>query len=146
MPVVVRIYSSVELDEALYRAACDRFSGEPSVTVIHGDSYAELGGWSRLYRSPVSFGWMRITVSSSWAEGPHDPPLPWEPPSIVARRQRDVIVIDDARLVGVNPGYAFEIDQVQALVYARASSFEVRRDIIRIVLDAADASVSAVTS
>ncbi len=79
------------------------------------------------------------------AKGPHDPPLPWEPPSIVARRQRDVIVIDDARLVGVNPGYA-SIDQIQALVYARASSFEVRRDIIRIVLDAADASVSAVTS
>ena len=139
-----RIYS-IELDEAFHRAAVERFAADPSVTLIHGDSYAELRTVAATVSEPALFWLDAHYCERETARGPHDPPLPWELRTIVKRGKRDVILVDDARLMGVNPGYP-SIDEIRELAGARCASFDVRRDIIRIVLGAADASDPAVTS
>ncbi len=127
-----RIYT-IELDDVLYEAARDRFSNEPTVTVIHGDSYTELSRLASEVTGPALF-WLDAHYSSGdTAKGAYDPPLPWELRAIVDRAQPDVVLIDDARLMGVSPGYP-TLDQIHNLVDERASNFEVRHDIIRITL------------
>jgi hypothetical protein len=127
-----RIYT-VELDQALYTAARDRFADEPTVTVIHGDSYAELSRLASELAEPALF-WLDAHYSfGETAKGPHDPPLPWELRAILERGKPDVILIDDARHMGVLPDYP-SIEEIRRLVGERGSSFEVRRDIIRITL------------
>lgn len=127
-----RVYT-VELDPALHEAARDRFIDEPSVTVIHGDSYQALARLASDVTDPALF-WLDAHYSAGeTARGPHDPPLPWELRAVVGRLEHDVILIDDARLMGVEPGYP-SIEEIRQLVGQRASSFEVSRDIIRITL------------
>jgi hypothetical protein len=131
-----RIYT-IELDPALFETARDRFAGEPSVTVIHGDSYTELSRLAAKVTGPVLF-WLDGHYSSGdTAKGPHDPPLPWELRAILGRSEPDVILIDDARHMGVLPDYP-SIEEIRHLVGERASSFKVRRDIIRISLNRAE--------
>jgi hypothetical protein len=127
-----RIYT-VELDQALYEAARDRFAHEPTVTVIHGDSYTELSRLASEVEGPALF-WLDAHYSfGETAKGAHDPPLPWELRATIGRGKPDVILIDDARHMGVLPDYP-TIDEIRQLVGERASSFDVRRDIIRITL------------
>jgi hypothetical protein len=127
-----RIYT-IELDRTLYEAARDRFADEPSVTVLHGDSSTELGRLASLVSEPVLF-WLDAHYSyGETAKGPHDPPLPWELRAILDRGKPDVILIDDARHMGVLPGYP-SVDEIRELVGDRASSFVVEADIIRIKL------------
>lgn len=127
-----RIYT-IELDQALYNAARDRFANEPTVTVIHGDSCTELSRLAVDVTGPVLF-WLDAHYShGETAKGPHDPPLPWELSAILGRGEPDVILIDDARHMGVLPHYP-SIKEIRKLVGKRASGFEVRRDIIRITL------------
>jgi predicted O-methyltransferase YrrM len=127
-----RIYT-IELDQSLYEAARDRFAEEPSVTVIHGDSYTELSKLAAEVTQPVLF-WLDAHYSyGETAKGEHDPPLPWELRAIVARGKPDVILIDDARHMGVLPDYP-SIEEIRELVGERASSFEVEHDIIRVTL------------
>ena len=129
-----RIYS-IELDETLYEAARARFAGEPSVTVIQGDSSTELARLAALVDDPALF-WLDAHYSyGETAKGPHDPPLPWELQAILERGEPDVILIDDARHMGVLPDYP-SIDEIRQLVGDRASSFDVENDIIRIMLTA----------
>lgn len=127
-----RIYT-IELDQTLYEEAHTRFDNEPGVTVIHGDSYTELGRLASEVPGPVLF-WLDAHYSyGETAKGPYDPPLPWELRAILERGKPDVILIDDARLMGVLPGYP-SVDEIRQLVGERASSFEVENDIIRIAL------------
>ncbi len=49
-----RIYT-VELDQALHGAARDRFADEPTVTVIHGDSYTALTRLASEVAEPALF-------------------------------------------------------------------------------------------
>ena len=127
-----RIYT-IELDGALYEAARIRFADEPSVTVIQGDSSTELGRLAALVDGSALF-WLDAHYSyGETAKGPHDPPLPWELRAILDRGEPDVIMIDDARHMGVLPDYP-SIDEIRQLVGDRASSFEMENDIIRIML------------
>jgi len=127
-----RIYT-VELDQALHGAARDRFADEPTVTVIHGDSYTALTRLASEVAEPALF-WLDAHYSfGETAKGPHDPPLPWELRAILERGKPDVILIDDARHMGVLPDYP-SIEEIRQLVGERASSFEVKRDIIRVTL------------
>jgi hypothetical protein len=132
LPHFEHVYT-IELDRALYDAARARFADEARVTFIHGDSYTELRRIASKVGGPALF-WLDAHYSAGdTAKGPHDPPLPWELRAIVARGQPDVILIDDARHMGLLPGYP-SIEEVLQLVAERVSTFEVRRDIIRITL------------
>lgn len=127
-----RIFT-IELGEELFAAARARFADEQTVTVIHGDSYTELSRLATSVPGPVLF-WLDAHYSDdSAAKGPHDPPLPWELRAILERDTPDVVLIDDARLMGLLPGYP-SIKDIRGIVGDRAASFEVRRDMIRITL------------
>lgn len=124
---------TIELDDSLCEKARDRFANEPSVTVVHGDSYTELSRLASEVSGPVLF-WLDAHYSfGETAKGPYDPPLPWELRAILKRGDPDVVLIDDARHMGVLPGYPSVAD-IRALVATRASSFVVRRDVIRVTL------------
>jgi len=127
-----RIYT-IELDRTLYESARNRFADEPAVTVIHGDSYTELERLASEVSGPALF-WLDAHYSEGvTAKGPHDPPLSWELRAILERGIPDLILVDDARLMGIHPGYP-TIREIRGLVGERASSFEVQRDVIRIAL------------
>jgi hypothetical protein len=127
-----RIYT-IELDQALYAAAKARFGDDSTVTVIHGDSYTELNRLASDVEGPALF-WLDAHYSAGeTAKGLHDPPLPWELRAIVSRGERDVILIDDARLMGVNPGYP-SVEEIRQIIGERELRLEIRRDIIRITL------------
>jgi hypothetical protein len=127
-----RIYT-IELDPMLYEAARTRFANQPSVTVIRGDSSTELVRLAGLVHEPALF-WLDAHYSyGETAKGPHDPPLPWELRAILERGLPDVILIDDARHMGVLPDYP-SVDEIRQLVGGRAAGFEVENDIIRITL------------
>jgi hypothetical protein len=53
--------------------------------------------------------------------GPARSGTPGELRSIVGRGEGDVVLVDDARLMGVSPGYP-SIDEIRALVDAAGSS------------------------
>jgi hypothetical protein len=127
-----RIYT-IELDPELYETAQARFAGEPSVTVIHGDSCTELGRLATEVPEPALFWLDAHYCYGETAKGPHDPPLPWELRAILDRGKPDVILIDDARHMGVLPDYP-SVDEIRQLIGERASSFAVEHDIIRIAL------------
>lgn len=127
-----QIYT-IELDPTLHTRAQKLFAHEPSVTTIQGDSCEELLRLAPGLEGPVLF-WLDAHYSEGvTAQGPHDPPLQFELEAILARGERDVILIDDARLLGQNPGWP-SVDEVERIVNARAETVEVRDDIIRIAL------------
>ncbi len=151
LPRFEHLYT-IELDEALYDAARSRFNGHPNVTVIQGDSYTELNRLAFEIMEPALFWLDAHYCAGPTAKGPHDPPLEWELRAIVLRGKGDVILIDDARHMGLlagsfrqwirrtllrcvppGPGYP-SLQEIRQIVDERVSSFEVRRDIIRITL------------
>jgi hypothetical protein len=154
VPHFERLYT-IELDRTLYEAARDRFKNEPTVTVIHGDSYAELSRVASRLQEPAIFWLDAHYCAGPTAKGPHDPPLLWELRAIVERGKPDVILIDDAHHMGVEPGWFDQwmrriflrrmlpagpdypkIEEIREIVGGRARTFEVQRDIIRIKLAA----------
>ncbi len=127
-----RIFT-VELDASLCEAARKRFAGRPEVTVIEGDSHEELARLVADIDGRALF-WLDAHYSEGiTAKGTHDPPLEWELEAILSRNERDVVLLDDARLMGVAPGYP-SIDEIRRIVSVRARTFEVLRDIVRINL------------
>ena len=136
-----RIYS-IELDPSLHREAVKRFADDSSVVLIQGDSCEELMRLAPEIEGPTLF-WLDAHYSAGvTAKGPHDPPLEWELRAILGRQEPDVVLIDDARLLGHGPGWP-SLDQVRSIVGNRASSVEVRDDIVRIELLQATAAVES---
>lgn len=127
-----RIFT-IELDPALHAAARARFAGEARVTLIQGDSCSELSALALNIAGPALF-WLDAHYSAGvTAKGPDDPPLRWELQAIARRSEPDVVLIDDVRLMGVNPGYP-SLEEIRDVVGDRVSTFDVRRDILRITL------------
>jgi hypothetical protein len=136
-----RIYT-IELEPALADTARRRFAGEPSVTIIQGDSCEELVRLVGTLQGPVLF-WLDAHYSAGvTAKGLHDPPLEWELRAILSRDERDLVLIDDARELGVKPGYP-TLEELRRIVGDRASSFEVKDDIVRIALGRVSISLGA---
>ncbi len=127
---------TIELHEELYRRARWRFVFDRHVHVRQGDSAEELDRVLPELDRPTLF-WLDAHYSAGGvtsAKGKYDPPLLYELEAILALREpRHVILIDDARLFGVDLGYP----AVAAIEKAVKESglpleVEVQRDIVRI--------------
>jgi len=92
---------SIELDKTLYETAVVRFSENPKVSIIHGDSGQVLKDIITDIDSPIIF-WLDGHYSGSGtAKGPQDCPIWGELAAIIQRGDhRDIVLVDDARLFG----------------------------------------------
>lgn len=124
---------SIELDEALWNAAVERFRAYPQVTIVHGDSATALPEIVRDQADPILY-WLDGHWSGGvTARGSLDTPLLAELTTVLARgNANDVILIDDARLFGT--GDYPSLKQVAAMVAARQPAWKVaaRDDIVRV--------------
>lgn len=129
-----RIYS-IELDPRLCARARKRFAAYPQITIIEGDSGVELAHIVDELSEPALF-WLDGHYSAgNTARGSTESPIWDELQHILGSQiQGHVILIDDARCFGRDPGYP-TFDEIQRYV---ASGWPLARlividDIIRIV-------------
>jgi len=127
---------TIELHEELYRRARWRFVFDRHVHVRQGDSAEELDRVLPELEQPTLF-WLDAHYSAGGvtsAKGKYDPPLLYELEAILGLREpRHVVLIDDARLFGAEPGYP-ALDAIERAVTESglALDVEVMRDIVRI--------------
>jgi hypothetical protein len=128
-----RLYS-IELSEELFREARRRFLSDRSVTILQGDSGVKLADVMARIDRPTLF-WLDGHYSGGiTARGKTDTPILEELEHILAAPcLGHVIVIDDARCFGNEPGYP-TIDELKAFVLSRRPhlSITVRDDSVHI--------------
>jgi hypothetical protein len=128
-----RVYS-IELGEALHRDAVARFADVPSIELLRGDSGVELGRLMPRIDRPALF-WLDGHYSAGvTARGPKDTPVYEELTCILERPDPGhVIIIDDARCFGTEPGYP-TVEALVAFIRARRpeAGVMVRDDSIRV--------------
>jgi len=97
---------SIELDHSLYEAAVERFKGDEKVSIYQGDSGTVLKDVLATIVAPVVF-WLDGHYSGSGtAKGSQDCPIWSELDAIISRgNQRDIVLVDDARLYGRRLSY-----------------------------------------
>jgi len=125
---------TIELSREFYEAAKRRFSADPNVEVIHGDSGKVLGSLIQRIEQPTLFWLDGHHSGGKTAKGDKDTPVLEELEQIFrASTDRWVIVVDDARDFGKEPTYP-TISELRDFVLARKPgvNFEVRDDMIRI--------------
>jgi hypothetical protein len=124
---------SIELDDALYAAAAERFRAYPNVTIVHGDSATALPEIVRDQPEPILY-WLDGHWSGGiTARGSVDTPLLAELTAILGRGNgNDVILIDDARLFGT--GDYPSLKHVASMVKDKQPGWKVeaRDDIVRV--------------
>jgi hypothetical protein len=100
-----RLYS-IELSEELCEKARKRFSAFSKIEIIHGDSGEQIKHLLPKLAKPTLF-WLDGHYSGGiTARGSQDTPIFLELTHIFeANRKGDVIIIDDARLFGVDKAY-----------------------------------------
>lgn len=129
-----RIYS-IELSPMLFAQAQDRFRSAPNVELIHGDSGEKLANLMRRLDQPTLF-WLDGHYSAGiTAKGDKITPIFEELEHILSAPVRNhVIVIDDARLFGTDPGYP-DLEELIRFVRAHKpdAEIEVADDSIRIL-------------
>ena len=132
----VDVVYTIELHEELYRRARGRFALRRSVHVLHGDSSDELVQLLPKIDRATLF-WLDAHYSRGGvisARGRIDPPLLFELESILALRDpRHVVLVDDARLFGVEEQYP-RLEEIRSLVAASDLDLvvECERDVLRI--------------
>ena len=100
-----QIYS-IELSRELCERAAKRFHGDGNVKIIHGDSGTELGKLVREIDQPALFYLDGHYSAGITARGAKDTPIYEELAHIFdTQNRKHVIVIDDARCFGKDPGY-----------------------------------------
>jgi hypothetical protein len=123
---------SIELDTPLYEAAVKRFQAYPHVTIVNGDSAIALPELLPEVSGPILY-WLDGHWSGGvTARGSMDTPLLAELTAIIARgNDRDVILIDDARLFGT--GDYPTLKKVAAMLTRKWPDWivEARDDIVR---------------
>ena len=128
-----RVYS-IELDEALYARARQRFRHLRHVTILHGDSGEVLPGLLTRIDGACLF-WLDAHFSGgSTAKGARETPIVQEIEAILAHPVKGhVILVDDGRGFGVCPDFP-TLEELRRLVTARDPrlAFEVADDVIRI--------------
>lgn len=132
--VFEKIYS-IELSEILADVATWRFKDQSHVEIIQGDSGFALGRLMDKLDAPVLF-WLDGHYSAGvTARGEKETPIYEELTHIYNRGDlNDVIIIDDARSFGSDPGYP-TIEELKGFVLQKwpDCSFTVADDAIRIV-------------
>lgn len=125
---------SIELDHDLYNRATQRFNNLSHIRIIHGDSSKVMPIVLNDIYHPVLF-WLDGHFSGGiTAKGERETPIQEELEIILNHKVKDhVIVIDDARLFGVDPDYP-PLNEVEE--YVRLSRKEmsvvIKDDMIRI--------------
>jgi hypothetical protein len=127
---------SIELDQTLFELAVKRFrSRTHQVTILQGDSAAVLPRVVEELADPALF-WLDGHYSGGiTAQGKKVSPVVEELQTILASNLPHVILIDDARLFGTDPGYP-SLEEVESLVRGSRPerSIEVAQDVIRVVV------------
>jgi hypothetical protein len=123
---------TIELSDQLYEAARKRFAPYSHVHVLHGDSAKKLSEAIQLVKGPALF-WLDAHYSRGiTARGDKETPILQELATIATRHEpRDVILIDDARLFKLHPGYP-RLARIRKFVAEHwpDHSFKVESDII----------------
>jgi hypothetical protein len=126
---------TIELGDKLFEVAKQRFSAYDHIHVLHGDSGTMLVEAMHLIDGPVVY-WLDAHYSKGiTAHGEKETPILKELSLIAARGQYgDVILIDDARLFGLNPAYP-KLATIQKFVarHLPTYSFKVESDMICII-------------
>ncbi|GEJ55649.1 hypothetical protein [Anaeromyxobacter diazotrophicus] len=119
------VLHSIELSPGLARRAARRFASEPRIHVHQGDSGELLGPLLRELARPAVL-WLDGHYSGPLtARGATDTPLLREIDSALRYgTPEDVLLADDARLLGTDPAYP-TLDDVRALVRARRGDWDV---------------------
>jgi hypothetical protein len=123
---------SIELSHNLAAAARRRFAASPNVQIVEGDSGAILPGLLAHLDGPVLFWLDGHWCGGETAKGEIETPLLAELRAVLARHDADVILIDDARLLG--RGDYPSVQTVAVLVRAAlpARTIAITHDIARI--------------
>jgi len=125
--------TSIELDEAYYRAAVRRFVGYPNVTLLQGDSGKLLPELVHQLRTPALF-WLDGHYSGGdTGKGELDTPVSIELEAILSSSVKGhVILIDDARCFDGTNGYPHLDNLLKSVRVNSAYQFDVSADIIRL--------------
>lgn len=132
-PYFNHIYS-IELSEDLYRKALKRFGGEPKVEIIQGNSGVEIGSLIGRIKKPALF-WLDGHYSAGeTAKGDKITPIYEELEHIFnSQHSGNVIIIDDARCFGVDPGYPSMEDLINFVKLKKPDiKIKVKDDSIRV--------------
>lgn len=125
---------SIELSRDLYKKTKMRLKDLTNIELIHGDSGSELKKIMDKISQPALF-WLDSHYSAGvTARGTKDTPVFEELHNILnSKDMGHIIIIDDARCFGKNPGYP-SIEELSELVYSKRSNVDitVQDDMIRI--------------
>lgn len=137
LPDMDLIYT-IELDEALYQNACQRFEGDLRVRCCYGDSGIVLPYVvGHQISDPVLF-WLDGHFCGGPTRGPVDTPIREELQAAVGAPWGSVILVDDARLFGGMPEHTEEfkdypaLSWVQDLAKAAGFDFSLQDDVMRL--------------
>ena len=126
---------SIELDDALFESATDRFQADGNVKILHGDSGEKLAEIMPQLSGPTLF-WLDGHYSGGvTALGTEATPIYAELRHILSYPDiGHVILIDDARLFGTDLSYP-KVEEVAETVLGLRPSLEidVQNDAIRIM-------------
>ncbi len=124
---------SIELDDALYQGAAERFKKYSHITIVLGDSTAVLPQILQQEKARCLF-WLDGHYSGgNTARGEQETPILDELQHIKASGDNHVILIDDARLFQGANDYP-ELETLESFVRGLwpGNVFDIRDDIIRI--------------
>lgn len=125
---------TIEIVPSLYESSKKRLSKHPNVECLFGDSTTVLPELLRNINRPCLFWLDGHFCGSLEARGPKDTPVKEEVEIILATGLPHLILIDDARLFGVDPAYPTvewvrDFSTSQAIHY----KFSYADDVMRIV-------------
>lgn len=126
--------TSIELDDAYYEAARQRFAGYPNVTILHGDSGLILPQLVRQLTAPALF-WLDGHYSGGvTGKGELDTPVSAELAAILDSKVKGhVILIDDVRCFDGTHDYPY-LDRLLETVRMNGNyRAEVSTDIVRLI-------------
>jgi len=124
---------SIELSADLHEKAKQRFSGDPTVTLVVGDSGSVLQGVLREIRTKPLF-WLDAHYSDGGtARGVIDTPIVQEIDVILSHCPESIVLIDDARMFNGKDSYP-TLAELRTQIARRAPSWtmEIKHDIIRL--------------
>ncbi len=124
---------SIELSRELYEAACDQFSQNKNVRLVHGDSAQRLPELLEEINEPALF-WLDGHYSGGvTACGGTHTPISAELTAILKHPKKHIILIDDARCFNGKNDYPHLDNLLREIREDGRYSVEVSIDIIRLI-------------